>query len=45
LVLVIGGLIWTAVLSGEDRDGTYVPARVINGELIPGEIVPADPAP
>jgi len=45
LVLVIAGLFWTAVQSGEDRDGTYVPARVIDGELVPGEIVPADPAP
>jgi hypothetical protein len=45
LALVIGGLIWTAVLSGEDRDGTYVPARFIDGELVPGEIVSTDPAP
>ena len=44
LVLMIGGLVTMAVISGEDPDGAYVPARVIDGEIVPGEIAP-DAAP
>ena len=44
LVLVIAGLVVTALMTGEEAGGTYVPARVIDGVLVPGEVVPA-PAP
>lgn len=34
-------LIWLG-FSGEPVDGTYVPAQLIDGELVPGHIVPRE---
>ena len=43
LALMIGGLVTMAVISG-DEPGTYVPARVIDGQVVPGQVI-SDPAP
>ena len=36
--LIVIGMLVTAYVSGEDASGTYVPARMENGKLIPGEV-------
>ena len=43
LVLVIASFVATALLSGEEAGGTYIPPRVIDGELVPAEVRPAAP--
>jgi hypothetical protein len=37
-VLVIGGLIWFAHFGGAPTTGTYVPAHIEDGRLVPGRI-------
>lgn len=36
--LIIIGMLITAYVGGEDAGGTYVPARMENGKLVPGEV-------
>ncbi len=36
--LIVIGMLVTAYMGGEDAGGTYVPARMENGKLIPGEV-------
>jgi hypothetical protein len=44
LVLAIGGFVWLGLT--DVHEGTYVPAREVNGEIVPGHYVPApNPAP
>ncbi len=38
LALIVIGMLVTAYVGGEDAGGTYVPARMENGKLIPGEV-------
>lgn len=38
LGLIVIGMLATAYLGGDDADGKYVPARMENGKLIPGEV-------
>ncbi|MEQ1889977.1 MAG: DUF6111 family protein [Alphaproteobacteria bacterium] len=38
LGLIVIGMLATAYLGGEDAGGKYVPARLENGKLIPGEV-------
>jgi hypothetical protein len=37
-VLVIGGLVWFAHFGGAPPTGTYVPAHIEDGRLVPGRI-------
>ena len=41
LVLVIASFFLWAYEDGETRDGTYVPAHVEDGRLVPGRVEPA----
>ena len=43
LVLVIAGFVFTALISGEEAGGTYIPPRIIDGELVPAEVRPPPP--
>jgi len=36
--LIIIGMLITAYVGGDDAGGTYVPARMENGRLVPGEV-------
>ncbi|MSP42253.1 MAG: hypothetical protein EXR08_02615 [Alphaproteobacteria bacterium] len=36
--LIIIGMLITAYVGGEDAGGTYVPARMEKGRLVPGEV-------
>lgn len=38
LGLIVLGMLVTAYMGGEDAGGAYVPARMENGKLIPGEV-------
>ncbi len=38
LGLIVIGMLITAYMGGEDAGGTYVPARMENGKVIPGEV-------
>ncbi len=38
LALMAAGMVTTAYLIGEDPDGVYVPARMENGKLVPGDV-------
>ncbi len=38
LLLIIIGMLITAYVGGDDAGGTYVPARMENGRLVPGEV-------
>jgi len=38
LGLVVIGMLATAYIGGEEAGGTYVPARMESGKLIPGEV-------
>ena len=38
ILLFIIALVMTALLGGESTEGTYVPPRVIDGEIAPGEV-------
>ncbi len=38
LGLIVIGMLVTAYVGGDDAGGTYVPARMENGKLIPGEV-------
>lgn len=37
-VLVIGGLVWFAHFGGAPPSGSYVPAHIEDGRLVPGQI-------
>ena len=39
LVLAAASLVVWAMTVGSDPEGPYVPARMIDGELVPGEVV------
>ncbi len=39
LGLIVIGMLITAYMGGEDARGTYVPARMENGKVIPGEVL------
>lgn len=36
--LIVAGMLVTAYMGGDDAGGTYVPARLENGRLVPGEV-------
>lgn len=38
MLLIIIGMLITAYIGGDDAGGTYVPARMENGRLVPGEV-------
>jgi len=38
LLLVLGSLIFLGISQGEKFGGTYIPPKVIDGEVIPGKI-------
>lgn len=38
LALIVAGMLITAYVSGDDAGGTYLPARMENGKLVPGEV-------
>ena len=38
ILLFIIALVVTALLGGESTEGTYVPPRVIDGKIAPGEV-------
>lgn len=40
LVLILFGLFALGLFQGIDKGGTYVPSRLINGELVPGGVRP-----
>lgn len=39
LGLIVVAMLITAYIGGEDAGGTYVPARMENGKVIPGEVM------
>ena len=39
LVLTAASLVVWAMTGGSDPEGTYVPAHVVDGEIVPGEVV------
>ncbi len=39
LGLIVVGMLITAYIGGDDAGGTYVPARMENGKVIPGEVM------
>ncbi|MGK2872458.1 MAG: DUF6111 family protein [Alphaproteobacteria bacterium] len=39
LVLIVVGMLVTAYIGGDDAGGTYLPARMENGKVIPGEVM------
>ena len=39
LVLAAASLVVWALTAGGDPEGTYVPARIVDGEIVPGEVV------
>lgn len=45
LVLVLVGFVATGLMTGEDASGTYVPPHVVDGVLVPGQVVPEPAAP
>jgi len=42
--LAAAGLVWLAVFSGTPGDGTYVPPHYEDGRIVPGRVLPAEPA-
>ena len=38
LMLVIAGLVTAAVIGGDPPGGTYFPATVVDGEVVPGRV-------
>lgn len=43
LALLIGSLIWWGMNQETDqRSGQYMPPKVVDGELVPGHVVPSD---
>lgn len=38
MVLVVAGFVVFGLNQGEDRDGTYVPSSIQNGQIVPGEV-------
>ena len=39
LVLAAASLVVWAMTVGSDPEGTYVPARIVDGEIVPGEVI------
>ena len=39
LVLAAASLVVWAMTGGADPEGTYVPARIVDGEIVPGEVI------
>ena len=39
LVLAAASLVVWAMTAGGDPEGTYVPARIVDGEIVPGEVI------
>jgi len=39
LVLAAASLVVWALTVGGDPEGTYVPARIVDGEIVPGEVI------
>ena len=39
LVLGAASLVALSMISGGDPEGTYVPASIVDGEIVPGEVV------
>ena len=39
LILAAASLVVWAMTVGGDPEGTYVPARIVDGEIVPGEVV------
>ena len=39
MILTASSLVVWALLGGSDPEGTYVPARIVDGEIVPGEVV------
>lgn len=44
IVLTLAGLVMFAQITGGVRDGVYEPARMEDGRIIPGRIVPREEA-
>jgi hypothetical protein len=38
LVLVAGSLVYAGLVDGDTPHGRYVPARVVNGTIVPGHV-------
>ena len=38
LILMAAGMLAMAYISGDDPSGSYVPARMENGKIIPGDV-------
>ena len=39
LILAAASLVALAMIGGSDPEGTYVPASIVDGEIVPGEVV------
>ena len=39
LVLGAASLVALSMIGGGDPEGTYVPASIVDGEIVPGEVV------
>ena len=39
LVLAAASLVALSMIVGSDPEGTYVPAHMVDGELVPGEVI------
>ena len=39
LILAAASLVVWALTVGGDPEGTYVPARIVDGEIVPGEVI------
>ena len=38
-ILAAASLVVWALTAGGDPEGTYVPARIVDGEIVPGEVI------
>ena len=45
LLLVILSFVWWGLTSGEPTTGAYVPPHLEDGEVVPGQFLPDQPAP
>jgi hypothetical protein len=41
-ILMFASMSYTALTSGGSADATYIPSRVVNGEIVPGRMVEPD---
>ena len=39
LILVLAGFVAAAVFDGDDSNCQYVPSRIVDGQIVPGQVV------